>query len=35
VQEERVLRFLTDVRRIAEVIADVAAGHCPVGEYER
>jgi hypothetical protein len=27
VQEERVLRFLSDVRRIAEVIADIAAGN--------
>ena len=35
VQEEHVLRFLTDVRRIAEVIADVAAGHCPVSEYDQ
>ena len=37
VQEERILRFLAscDVRRIAEVIADVAGGHCPVSEYDR
>jgi hypothetical protein len=35
VQQECILRLLTDVRRIVEVIADVAAGHCPVSECER
>ena len=35
VQEERILRFLSDVRRIAEAIADIAAGHCPISEYDR
>ncbi len=35
VQEECILRFLGDVRRIAETISDIAAGHCPVSEYGR
>jgi hypothetical protein len=35
VLEERILRFLSDVRRIAEAIADIAAGHCPVSEDGR
>jgi hypothetical protein len=35
VREERILRFLSDVRRIAETIADIAAGHCPVSEFGR
>ena len=35
VQDECILRFLADVRRIAEAIADVAAGHCPISEYGR
>jgi hypothetical protein len=33
VQDEYILRFLSDVRRITEAIADIAAGHCPVSEY--
>jgi hypothetical protein len=30
-----VARLLTDLRRIADTIADVAAGHCPVSDYTR
>jgi hypothetical protein len=29
---EDVARLLTDLRRIADTIADIAAGHCPINE---